>query len=111
MTTPALTRKDPLLEHITATIATSLRPRRIVLFGSRARGDAAPDSDYDLMIEMDSSLPMPHRAMAIDRLFGLRHWSMDVFVFTPAEVAAMRHTVGTLVNSIERAGVTVYEQA
>ena len=109
MISPSRTR-DPLLEHITATIAARFRPRRIVLFGSRARGDASADSDYDLMIEMDSSLPMPNRAMAIDRLFGLRDWSMDVFVFTPDEIAATRHTVGTLVNSIERDGVTVYEQ-
>ncbi len=30
-------------------------PERIYLFGSYARGDAGPDSDYDLMIIVDSS--------------------------------------------------------
>ena len=29
------------------------RMRRATLFGSRARGEAAPDSDYDLLIVLD----------------------------------------------------------
>ena len=31
--------------------ARQLRPRRVILFGSRARGDAGPKSDYDLAID------------------------------------------------------------
>jgi uncharacterized protein len=102
---------DPVLRLITETIVDRCRPRRIVLFGSRARGEAGPDSDYDLMVEMESALPIPERAMAIDRLFGLRDWSMDVFVFTPREIVEMRHRVGTLVHAIEHASVAVYEQS
>jgi len=101
---------DPVLSNITRKIVDRFRPRRIVLFGSRARGDAGPDSDYDIMVEMDSPLSMPERAMAIDRLFGLRDWSMDVFVFTPEEVAELRGKVGTLLNAIESDGVAVYER-
>ena len=29
------------------------RVRRMALFGSRARGEAAPDSDYDLLLVLD----------------------------------------------------------
>lgn len=28
-------------------------PNRIILFGSRARGDHRPDSDYDICVEID----------------------------------------------------------
>lgn len=31
-----------------------LAPHRIILFGSRARGDARPDSDFDFCLELDS---------------------------------------------------------
>jgi uncharacterized protein len=34
-------------------IALALNPQQIILFGSRARGDFRPDSDYDLLIVVD----------------------------------------------------------
>lgn len=42
---------------------------RIVLFGSRARGDNTPDSDYDIAVFLKS---MPDRWSEIDRLSPLR---------------------------------------
>jgi len=38
------------LEQIVKTIATELKPEKIILFGSHARGEATPDSDYDLFV-------------------------------------------------------------
>ncbi len=32
-------------------------PRRAILFGSRARGDAGPDSDIDLLVVVDDDTP------------------------------------------------------
>jgi hypothetical protein len=32
--------------------------KRIALFGSAARGEARPDSDIDLMVEIDDSVPV-----------------------------------------------------
>ncbi|MFQ5421067.1 MAG: nucleotidyltransferase family protein, partial [Anaerolineae bacterium] len=45
------------IQHIVQVIARKLSPRRIILFGSYARGETGPDSDLDLFIEMDSPLP------------------------------------------------------
>ena len=33
------------------------RPRRVILFGSRARGEAGPDSDIDLLVVVDDDTP------------------------------------------------------
>jgi predicted nucleotidyltransferase len=48
MANPALTIETDL-EAVTAALAgVEPRPGRVLLFGSRARGDGRPDSDIDL---------------------------------------------------------------
>src|SRR5690349_17271662 len=101
---------EPPIEQITRTIVNAFAPRRIVMFGSRARGTARPDSDLDLMVEMETDRSPPRRAMAIDELFGIRRWAMDVLVFTPDEVRQQRRFRNSLLNVIEREGKTLYEQ-
>ena len=54
-------------------------PVAIYLFGSRARGDADEDSDYDLMVVVPETFPAPRRNSAT--AYGLvegRRISMDV---------------------------------
>ena len=51
-----------LLDEIVRRILQVGSPRRIVLFGSRVRGDGRPDSDLDLLIIEDSELPRYRRA-------------------------------------------------
>ena len=43
---------DPILRRLRASLdeAYGARLDRVVLFGSRARGDARPDSDYDVAV-------------------------------------------------------------
>src|SRR5690242_14797821 len=75
-----------LIESITRTIVERCQPRRIILFGSYARGDAGPDSDLDIFVEMETPLDYFDRAIAIDALFGLHNWPMDIIVYTPEDV-------------------------
>lgn len=42
--------KDPALAKIVRRLVQAYQPERIYLFGSMARGDAGPDSDYDLLV-------------------------------------------------------------
>lgn len=41
---------DKPLEKAIKTIVRVAEPEKIILFGSHARGDAEPDSDYDLLV-------------------------------------------------------------
>jgi HEPN domain-containing protein/predicted nucleotidyltransferase len=85
-----------------------LRPRRIVLFGSRARGTAAPESDYDIMIEMETDLRPIDRDNLVYDLFPGPEWSMDVFVYTPDEVRRWQDDVGMILYDIVREGRVLY---
>lgn len=99
-----------LLKQTVDIIAKAFRPKRIVLFGSYARGDADRDSDIDLFVEMETRLSPPERAIAISNLFGLRSWSLDLVVYTPDEVKRLKGIHGTLLSEIEREGQVLYER-
>ena len=98
------------IASVTRTIVERFHPRRVVLFGSHARGDADQDSDLDLFIEMETPRRPPERAIEIASVFGLHPWPMDIIVYTPEEVRRLRAMHGTLLEEVEREGKVLYEQ-
>lgn len=50
---------DPVIQAFASELRARLhhRIRRIVLFGSRARGEARDDSDYDILVVVDQRSP------------------------------------------------------
>ncbi len=102
-----------ILEEVTATLVARFRPRRIVLFGSHARGEADEESDLDLFVELDTDLgrrPL-ERAVAVREVFGLHRWPMDLLVYTSDEVARMREERASLLDLLENEGKVLYEQS
>jgi uncharacterized protein len=65
------------------------RLERVVLFGSRARGDARPDSDYDVAVFLRD---MDDRFKELDRL---AHLSTDLIDATGEVVNALAYKAGT----------------
>jgi len=49
--------KDPKISEIVRRLVGFYRPERVYLFGSVARGDAGPDSDYDIMVVVADTTP------------------------------------------------------
>jgi len=102
---------EPDIDEITRRIVERFRPRRIVLFGSRARGGSTATSDLDLFIEMQSEKSPPERIAEVYELFGLRNWALDVVVYTPDEVTRLRGRPGSLLDTVDREGTTLYDSA
>ena len=104
-------RSAPDPAALARVIAEEFRPLRIVLFGSHARGEATPESDIDLFVEMETDARPPERVADVVALFGLRPWPLDVVVYTPAEVRRLRGLPGGLLATLEAEGRVLYADA
>lgn len=56
MTLAATSKADPKAVAVARAVYDAVRPEKVILFGSRARGDYRPDSDIDLLIISDDGL-------------------------------------------------------
>ena len=86
-------------------------PKKIVLFGSRSRGDHRPGSDIDLMVIEDSPLPRHRRAISFNAALADLPLDVDteVVVYTPAEVEEWRGADAAFVTTALREGTVLYE--
>jgi len=100
---------DPVLAAIARRLVEGFHPYRLYLFGSMARGQASPDSDYDLF-------------MVLDRLEGPRYrleqrahtllWEVgaaaDVVVWPREDFDARLHLTASLPATVVREGILLY---
>jgi predicted nucleotidyltransferase len=99
-----------MIQWVAGRIAEKIRPEKIVLFGSYARGSATPNSDLDLLVVVESDLPRPARSVWVRRAFQWIPTAMDVLVYSPAEIRKWREAPASLVAAVERDGVVLYER-
>lgn len=99
---------DAMLELMTRRIAERFDPEKVILFGSRARGDARPDSDYDLLVVFSACLDKRQSAISLGKALSDLLASKDILVATSAEIDSDRPSA--IVRSALRDGRTVYER-
>ena len=107
-----------LIAAVTNRIVSSLHPRRVILFGSQAHGQARGGSDIDLFICLDDDHPFAHmrrneRAGKVLDLFRYRSFGLDVIVLTRTEVQDLLNTnegEWDLVLEILDQGKSLYER-
>lgn len=99
------------IERAVEVLAKELKPRKIILFGSTARGEAGPDSDIDLLVVMerfDSRFTEMNRASA---LLAPLKIDADVLVYSQAEVEQWGEVVNHVINEALLDGRVVYDAA
>ena len=97
-----------ILEEAVRRILAAGSPLKIVLFGSRARGEAGPGSDLDLLIVEESHLPRYKRAARYLRALVGVFPAKDVVVWTPEEIEAWSRVPNAFVTTALREGKTLY---
>lgn len=96
---------DPILDEIVRRLRDAYAPERVYLFGSQARGDAGPDSDYDLLLVVpDSALSRQRRSrLAYEVLWGVGA-PVDVVVWTRSAFERRKRVVCSLPATVVREG-------
>lgn len=104
-----LPKKDNALDEMVRRLVEAYKPERIYLFGSHARGEAGPDSDYDLMVIVRrSEMPLYKRAQEAFRVLQGIGVPKDVIVLTEDEFCRKQSVVTSLPATIKREGKLLY---
>jgi len=100
---------DKILKEMVRRLVAAFQPERIYLYGSRARGEAGPDSDYDLMLVVSASqMPRYRRDQEAFRVLCGLGVPKEVMVLTRAEFDAGRQVVCSLPATVLREGKLLY---
>ena len=99
--------------QITTRIRTEIKridPKaKVILFGSRARGDAKKDSDWDLLILIDSQDIREKEDLFRDKIYDLELETGEIvsmFVYNNKDWTS-RHKITPLYKSIKKEGVVL----
>jgi predicted nucleotidyltransferase len=95
--------------EITRRIVERFHPQRVVLFGSRARGDAREDSDYDVLIVAPSDKEIYQRVAPVYSVLAGMGIAKDLLWFTPEEVADWQNVKPHIISRAMREGKVLYE--
>jgi len=99
------------INELTRRIVAIAHPRRVILFGSRARGQARDDSDWDVLVIADSTLPRHRRAAHLYSALRDMPVNVDILVYTPDEVVEWSGVPQAFVTTATREGKVLYEES
>jgi len=99
-----------ILPQLVARIVEVLHPVQVWLFGSRARGEARVDSDWDFMAILPDEAPEADLDLCSvwQRLRDLRLQRVELFTMTRSEFEEWNRSLGTLAEIVASTGIVVY---
>ncbi|MEO5329174.1 MAG: nucleotidyltransferase domain-containing protein [Magnetococcus sp. THC-1_WYH] len=107
-----MTITDADLSTMSARIVETVHPERIILFGSYARGDAASDSDVDLLVIVPGGFSGSQRwqmMQTIRKAVARVRCSKDILLYSRDEVERWRSSRNHVVANALREGKVIYE--
>ncbi|MDR2368292.1 MAG: nucleotidyltransferase domain-containing protein [Deltaproteobacteria bacterium] len=101
-----------VLEKFVSVIVPAFSPERIILFGSRARGDHTAESDYDFLVIMKHLDNSSRLSVQLYReiLPTDLPKNVDFLTISSARYEELKTKVGSIYKAIESEGILIYEQ-
>lgn len=100
-----------MLDQLSETIVSLVHPKRIILFGSGARGKMGPHSDLDLLVVMPDGV---HRRETTDKIY-LGLWDFDfatdILVVTEKDVIKYGSNPYMIIHTALKEGLELYHAA
>ena len=103
--------EDKICQEIVRYVGDVASPRKIVLFGSRARGDGDDDSDYDLLVVKDEIKSRHEEAHQISVALMALPIFADVLVRSAEEDRKYQQLRIGFQKSLMKDGVVLYERS
>jgi uncharacterized protein len=91
---------DPVVKYF--------KPQRVILFGSRARGEATRDSDIDLLVIVNDDTPEEKLSWRAGFEAHQSHYAADVIPMRAEDFERERAIVNTLAAEADADGIVVY---
>lgn len=98
------------ISRLTKSIIKEIKPEKIILFGSLARGNFNKDSDVDMLIIKKTSLLPWERKWWISRVVLDRQVGLDTLVYTPKEIKDRIKRGDIFLEEIFKEGEVLYEK-
>jgi len=108
MRRPATQDQNEVIPELVQQIVGAVRPLRIVLFGSAARGDLQPLSDIDLLVVMPEGTHRRRTAQHLYRTISGAKVPFDLVVATPGDLERHRDNIGLIYRAIAEEGRIIY---
>ena len=101
---------DQVVSEAVRRLVQAVDPEKIIVFGSRARGDFGQDSDLDLLIVKASKEPRHRRVVPAYRALRGIGVPKDILWYTPEEIADWAEVVNHVICRALTEGKVVYEK-
>ena len=103
---------DALLARMIRIIVDEVDPEQVILFGSRARGDARPDSDVDLLViesePFGAGRTRHAEEVRINRTLPAMPVARDILVYSRADIEQWRGSQNHVAARALREGRVLY---
>ena len=96
------------IDQVVDQIVEKFKPRKIILFGSYARGNPRPESDVDMLVVMDTKLKDVKQAIEICQQIEYR-FGLDLIVHTPNYLAKRVKMGDWFLRDVVKEGKVLYE--
>jgi len=100
------------IDEIVKRVVEAAKPEKVVLFGSRARGEAGHASDVDLLVIQSEPFGKGRSRMAeigkLERAVGSVPLSTDILLYSHDELERYRHAVNHVICRALEEGEVVY---